>query len=179
VIIIFKKSRYLFNIKDIIYNIQNTLLFLMLLAVAVLQFGEVILRYILHTSLMGIEEILIFPTIWLFFLGSANASLEHTQINAKVIELFLKPPKMIKIYKIIVAVLCFIIDCWMTYWAYKYFQYSIRIHRLSGFFYIPLVYAEVAVFIGLLLMGIYTFLEIIYYFKGFMHEFNLAGTPHL
>jgi TRAP-type C4-dicarboxylate transport system permease small subunit len=172
VIIIFKKSQYLINIKEMIHNIQNKLLFLFLSGVTVLECMEVFLRYVVKKPLMGIEEILIFPTVWLFFLGSANASLERGQITASVIEMFLKSPKLIKIYKIMVAVFSLIIDCWLTYGAYKYFQHLIRVNKLSGTLYIPLVYGESAVFIGFLLMGIYTAMDIIYYCNKPVHEFK-------
>jgi len=174
VIIIFKKCWYLFNIiKEKTPNIQGGLLVLILLSLAGLEFTEVILRYILHKPLIAIEEILIFPTVWCFFWGSANASLERNQINAKIFETFLKSPKAIKIYKIIMTITCFIIDCCIIYHAYKYFKHSIRIHKLSPNLFIPLMYAESAVFIGFLLMGIYTFVEIICYIKEPVHEFKI------
>ena len=35
---------------------------------------EVFARYVLKSSLMGIEELMLFPIIWLYMLGGANAS---------------------------------------------------------------------------------------------------------
>jgi len=108
----------------------------------------------------------------LYFLGSANASLERNQLKAPVIDLYLKSPKMVKIFRIIMSITSFIINCWLTYWAYQYFQYSVRVHKLSASLYIPLVYAESAVFIGFLLMSIYIFFEIIYYIKRPINKFQ-------
>ena len=68
-------------IEEKAYKIQGVLLFITLLGIAILVFIQVILRYVLHHPLMGIEELLLFPTIWLYFLGSANASVEHTHIT--------------------------------------------------------------------------------------------------
>jgi len=112
----------------------------------------------------------------LYFLGSANASVEHTQIKAQVIEIFLKTPVSLKISRIIMGLFSFCVDCWLTYWAYQYFQYSIRVHKLSATLYIPMVIAESAVFIGFLLMGIYVFLETIDYIVKPLSEFKLDGN---
>lgn len=171
-VIVLKKGWYLINVGEKIHNIQGILLFSILLSITVLEFIQVILRYVFHSSLLGIEEILLFPAIWLYFLGSANASLERNQLKAPVIDLYLKSPKMVKIFRIIMSVTSFIINCWLTYWAYQYFQYSVRVHKLSASLYIPLVYAESAVFIGFLLMSIYIFLEIIYYIKRPINKFQ-------
>jgi len=159
-----------------VYNVQGVLLFIILLGIAFLVFIQVILRYVLHHPLMGIEELLLFPTIWLFFLGNANASLERTQIKAPVIDAFIKAPKTIKIFRIIMVLISFIINCWLTYWAYQYFLYSIRVHKLSSSLYIPLVYAESLVFIGFFLMCIYTFTEIMDDIIKPLSEYKLAGN---
>ena len=144
---ILKTCRKVNNIGENIHKAQGFLLSIILLGVAILVFIQVILRYVLHYSLMGIEELLLFPAIWLYFLGNANAALERNQIKAPVIDVFLKSPKTIKIFKILITVTSFIINFWLTYWAYQYFQYSVRVHKISAILYIPLVYAESAVFI--------------------------------
>jgi len=155
------------------YKIQGVLLFITLLGIAVLVFIQVILRYVLHHPLMGIEELLLFPTIWLYFLGSANASVEHTQIKAQVIDIFLKTRTSLKISRIIMGVVSFGINCWLTYWAYQYFLYSNRVQKISATLYIPMVYAESAVFIGFFLMAIYVFFETIDYIFKPLSEFKL------
>lgn len=177
VVIILKKWQKINNvIGEKIYNVQGFLLFITLLGIAILVFIQVILRYVLHHPLMGIEELLLFPTIWLFFLGSANASLERSQIKAQVIDIFLKSPMAVKVFRIIMGVASLGIDCWLTYWAYKYFLYSIRVHKLSSTLYIPLVYAECAVFIGFFLMGIYIFIETVDYIIKPLSEFELNSN---
>ncbi|MGW8195671.1 MAG: TRAP transporter small permease subunit, partial [Desulforhopalus sp.] len=50
--------------------------------VAAMEFYQVVMRYILEIPVMGLEELLVYPTLWLYFLGSVNASREDTQIKA-------------------------------------------------------------------------------------------------
>lgn len=159
-------------IENIVYRIQGFLLFIILSSIAILVFIQVILRYVLHHPLMGIEELLLFPTIWLYFLGSANASVERTQLKAQVSDIFLKSPLMVKVSRIAMSIVSLCINCWLAYWAYQYFQYSARVHKLSATLYIPLVYAESALFIGFLLMGIYVFFEALEYIFKPLSEFK-------
>lgn len=142
-------------------NIQQVVLFLLLLGIAILVFIQVILRYVLNSPLMGIEELLLFPTIWLYTIGNANSALERNLLSAPVIYSFIKDPKKYKITKIITGLTSFIISCWLTYWAYHYLRYSVRVQKLSSSLYIPLVYAESFFFIGFLLMSVYIFIEVI------------------
>jgi len=158
------------------YNIQGVSLFIILGGIAFLVFIQVLLRYVFHHPLMGIEELLLFPTIWLYFLGNVNASLERTQLKAPVLEVFIKAPKTIKIFRIIMSLTSFIINCWLTYWAYQYFLYSIRVHKLSSSLYIPLIYAECLVFIGFLLVCIYIFTEIMDDIIKPLSEYKLDGN---
>ena len=45
---------------------------------------EVFARYVLKSSLMGIEELMLFPIIWLYMLGGANASYEKSHIECGI-----------------------------------------------------------------------------------------------
>ena len=58
--------------------------------VALMEFYQVLMRYVFEIPVMGLEEILVYPTLWLYFLGSVNASREDTQIKANVLDVFLK-----------------------------------------------------------------------------------------
>ncbi|WP_372830749.1 TRAP transporter small permease subunit, partial [Pontibacterium sp.] len=57
--------------------------------VAIGQFVQVITRYVLEIPVMGLEESLLYPTMWLYLLGAVNASRENTHIRANVLEIFL------------------------------------------------------------------------------------------
>jgi len=53
------------------------------------QFVQVITRYVLQVPVMGLEETMLYPTLWLYILGAVNASRENTHIRANVLEIFL------------------------------------------------------------------------------------------
>ncbi len=123
--------------------------------VAAMEFYQVIMRYVLELPVMGLEELLVYPTLWLYFLGSVNASREDTQIKANVLDVFLKTDRAKLIVRVIADLLSVIVASWLTFWAFDYFRYALRVWKESPTLYIPTFYAESALFIGLVLMTFY------------------------
>lgn len=123
--------------------------------VAAMEFYQVVMRYILEIPVMGLEELLVYPTLWLYFLGSVNASREDTQIKANVLDVFLKTDRSKLTVRVIADLMSVIVSCWLTYWAWDYFRYALKVWKESPTLYIPTFYAECSVFIGLIMMTIY------------------------
>lgn len=123
--------------------------------VALMEFYQVLMRYVFEIPVMGLEEILVYPTLWLYFLGSVNASREDTQIKANVLDVFLKTGRSKLIVRIVADALSLIVALWLTYWAWDYLRYALRVWKESPTLYIPTIYAECAFFIGLVLMTTY------------------------
>ncbi len=123
--------------------------------VALMEFYQVLMRYVFEIPVMGLEEVLVYPTLWLYFLGSVNASREDTQIKANVLHVFMKTDRTKLIVRVIEDGMSLIVVLWLTYWAWDYFRYALRVWKESPTLYIPTFYAECAFFIGLLLMTVY------------------------
>ncbi|MDJ0621732.1 MAG: TRAP transporter small permease subunit [Desulfocapsaceae bacterium] len=120
--------------------------------VALMAFYQVVMRYIFEIPVMGLEEMMVYPTLWLYFLGSVNASREDTQIKANVLDVFLKTARAKLIVRVMADVMSVVVSAWLTYWAYDYFRYALRVWKESPTLYVPTFYAECSVFIGLVLM---------------------------
>jgi len=148
-------------------KVQHMLLFGLLVAISVMVFIQVLLRYVFKAPLMGIEELLLFPTVWLYFIGGMNASLERSQIVARVLEVFVKKDKAIYLIRTIASVLSLGVACWLTYWGYDFLKYSLRVDKVSPTLYIPTIYADALVFVGLVFMTFYTLLEIFHNYAIF------------
>ena len=137
------------------HAIENWMALVLMLAVTFLVFIQVILRYVLHHPLMGIEEMLLFPTIWLYFLGGAIASRERNHIECRVVTMYVRGTAL-HVANALKAAIALAIAVWLTYGVYGYFRYALRVGKESDMLYIPLVLGESALFIGLLLMSLYT-----------------------
>lgn len=134
---------------------------------------QVILRYVFKAPLMGIEELLLFPMVWLYMLGGVNASQTNTHIECGVLTVYVKKEKTMKLLMIIKALVSSIVGLWLLYWSYWFFVYSFTRWKLSDLLYIPMFYGESSVFIGVLLMVIYAIAQLIGYIKEYM---NLTRT---
>ncbi|TKF02581.1 TRAP transporter small permease [Vibrio kanaloae] len=137
------------------------LLTALIASVALMQFVQVVTRYIFEVPIMGLEESMVIPTIWLYMLGAVNASREDSQIRANVLEIFIKSERGHTILALVGEIISFIISSWLTYWAWDYVKYAWRVWKESPTLYIPTFYHECSVFIGLLLITLFIAIYIV------------------
>lgn len=128
----------------------------LIIIVALGQFVQVITRYVLQIPVMGLEETMAYPTLWLYMLGAVNASRENTHIRANVLEIFLKTDRQHTILAIVGEVISLIVGLWLLSWAWDFTRYAWRVWKESPTLYIPTFYSDVALVIGLALMMVYT-----------------------
>lgn len=140
----------------------------LLLIVAGAQCVQVFTRYILEIPVMGLEELLIYPTLWLYVLGSVNASREDSQIRANVLEIFLKTKRGHLRLAVLGEVLSIGIVGWLTYWGWDFFKYTLRVWKESPTLYIPTFYADCALFIGLVLMTLWTLASLVKHVRALL-----------
>ncbi|WP_417804246.1 TRAP transporter small permease [Thalassospira lucentensis] len=124
--------------------------------VALSQFVQVVTRYFLQVPVMGLEESILYPTLWLYILGAVNASREDTHIRANVLEIFLKTRRQHTILAIVGELVSLVVGLWLLYWAWDFTSYAWRVWKESPTLYIPTFYSDVALMIGIILMMIYT-----------------------
>lgn len=143
-----------------LFRIQGFVLFVLMFGVTVLVFAQVVMRYVLRMPLMGIEELTLFPAIWLYMLGGANASMERKHIECNVLSVYVTNPFALRVLDVAKSLISLGVCLWLTYWAFEYFQYSLRVWKTSNLLYIPLFFGESAIFISLVLMAFYTVVEL-------------------
>ena len=129
---------------------------LLIILVAGSQFIQVITRYVLEMPVMGLEEATLIPTLWLYMLGSVNASREDTQIRANVLDIFLKTDRAKAFLQAFADSISVIISIWLATWAWDYFSYVSRIGKSTPTLYIPTMIYESALIVGLVLMVTFT-----------------------
>lgn len=144
---------------SLLVNLQKFITVILVISVLTLVVGQVLLRYVFKAPLMGIEELLFFPTIWLYMLGGANASYERNHISCGILTLYIKKPLSMAKFNILKNTVSIIVGSWLLYWAYWLFTYSLKLWKTSDLLYIPTFFMESAPFIGLLLMVFYAIIE--------------------
>lgn len=134
----------------------KVLLTVLIGAVAIGQFVQVVTRYILEVPVMGLEETMLYPTIWLYILGAVNASREGSQIRANVLELFLTSTRAHALLAVIAEALSLVVGLWLMTWVWDFTRYSWRVWRESPTLYIPTFYADIALLAGMALMMLWS-----------------------
>ena len=128
---------------------------------------QVILRYVLKAPLMGIEELMLVPTIWVYMLGGANASYECSHIECGILTLYMKKERTICIFRLFKTGISMVLLIWLTYWGWKYLNYSLKLGKVSDLLYIPMVICEGAMFVGYTLMSIYAVRDVVNAVRNF------------
>lgn len=141
--------------------IQQWIVLALLVTIPLLVFAQVILRYVLNLPLMGIEELLLFPAIWLYFLGGSMASHARNHIDCGVLVLYIKKEKSLALFRLVRMALSVVIGCWATYWAFWFCSYSLSKWKESDLLYIPMFFGESAIFIGCALMVFFSVIELV------------------
>jgi TRAP-type C4-dicarboxylate transport system permease small subunit len=137
-------------------QIARWVLSLLIGLVAIAQFVQVFTRYVLQTPVMGLEEATMFPSLWLFMLGAANASRENSQIRANVLEIFIKTEAGHARLGVVTEIVSLAVSTWLAWWAWDFTRYSWRTWRESATLYWPTFWADIALFTGLALVIAFT-----------------------
>ncbi|WZL75061.1 TRAP transporter small permease [Clostridiaceae bacterium 35-E11] len=149
---------------------QKFVSFLLILFIPILVVIQVFLRYVFKAPLMGVEELLLFPTIWIYMIGGANASQERSHISCGILTLYIKKARSKQLFNIVKALLSLLISIWLLYWNYWFFIYSFTRWKLSDLLYIPMFLGESAMFIGVALMTVYTAVELFDHIKTYLKK---------
>ena len=150
---------------------------LLISTVAGFQFVQVITRYVFETPIMGLEEVAVIPTLWLYALGAVNASREDTQIRANVLEIFLSTERARHILLVVSESLSLVISIWLTSWAWDYFRYALRVGKETATLYLPTLIYESALFLGLAAMTAYVAWHLYGHIRALMRGGKELDTP--
>jgi len=124
---------------------------------------EVIMRYILHTSIIGIEELAAYVAFWLYMIGAAYGSYERSHIKAEVTHLIFKSQRKYSVARGVVSLVTFLIACSAIPWAYRYMEWGfLRQEQSSSTLFgttYPVVYIQSSIAVGLTLMAFYFLAE--------------------
>jgi len=142
-------------------------------------FSEVVLRE-LNLPLLGVEELAKLFAFWLYFIGIAYATYNHTHITAGINTTILKNPKKLLVSKVIVNFISLILCGYVITWGYEMIMWAIKEGGHSPLFFIPVIYFQISIFIGIVLMSFYFLVDFIRelraLLKGGSELWNIEGT---
>jgi TRAP-type C4-dicarboxylate transport system permease small subunit len=129
--------------------------------VGILIFVEVFLRYVMGSPLFGIEELILFIGMWLYFMGASYGAYERTHIKAELLNIWCKDEKKLTIIRTIASAITVALALILVSWAYPYFSWELARGGTSQALLLPKVWCQSAIFFGSLLMAMYFITELI------------------
>ncbi len=105
------------GILDSILTTHKVILFITGAIVALLMFGQVVMRYVFSMSVYGVEELAVFFAFWVYFIGLAYTSWDDYHISADLVPLMTKSERVRKFFKIFSKGASVIIAGFMAYLA--------------------------------------------------------------
>lgn len=149
-------------------HFMEVMLFLMSIALASMVFITVPVRYIMKSSIFGIEEVIMMMAIWIYYLGGAYGSYEQSHINADIMLHFIKNEKVIKVIKILKQIVAIVVFGAFAYWCIaKYLSWTISSGGQSMQLHIPNWLPISMMAISFVLMTLYEFFHLYRIFKPY------------
>lgn len=150
-------------------KVMNAIIIVCGCIMALTFFSVVILRYIFNADLFAYEEWLLAIAFWMFFMASAVASYRDTHITADILGIVLVNPTAVWWRTLIVKSIELIILAYLSYLGllmvledlgdYPRWQTTIALK-------IPFIVPRLGIFLGLLMMTVFTLLALIAHVKS-------------
>ena len=144
-------------------NIERAILIFLLLSLTATMFVQTVARYVIGKGFFAIEEFVGYFAVWVYFIGSAYAAYERTQVSAEIMGMIFKSERTLSIIKVIATAVTLVVAAVMTQWAYIFIHWSIKMGERTAVYQVPNVYFEIPILIGTLLMTIYILMELVDY----------------
>ena len=136
---------------------------------------QVVLRAF-NMPLFGIEELLNFPTIWIYFIGGACAAFTNSHIECGIIKAVSKNPRLVLVAELVSSLIATGLGIYVLKWAVEYSQYCLQISKTSPVLKIPMPLGEMVILIGLSLMALYSVAKTIALIAGFKQKWQEGET---
>lgn len=115
----------------------------------------VIIRYFTPINFIGFEEIVILLVVWLYFIGSANASREKSHIAADMMELFVKKESVRQRIKLFSQIVGFAVLVIMLYLSIDYLKFNAEYNTRTIIYRWPMYIYHASLVMGFILMLFY------------------------
>lgn len=119
-------------------------------------FIGVIMRYFMHMSMSGLEELIAMCAMWSYFIGTGSVSMSDDHISADILSFIIKNQRILRRLKTVSWVLRAILSIIFFGFAISFINDSIELVTRTPQFKIPYYYSYFSVVYGAFIMCVYT-----------------------
>lgn len=150
-----KRRKLILNFLEKYQEVQMTISGLLLVFIALFVTFQVLMRYVFHKSILGLDEFITFVMVWLYMIGGANASAKDSHVECGLAKLVIKNPVKLAAFNIGKRLLTVVVNIKLLQMTYGFFEYSLSVKKYSPNFHLSISFAQCAIFCGLCLMLIF------------------------
>jgi len=140
--------------------LQKIIMIVTSISILALVLIQVLLRYVFVKPLMGVEELATMVGFWLYFMGASWGTADRSHIKADLMQAAIKDPRKLIWVKVVISAACVILTAMMIYWGWGYTVWGYTKRQLSPTLMIPMIYSQVSIFVGAILMFFYFCVEL-------------------
>lgn len=140
----------------LLLKVESMIMIISSILAAGIVFVGVVMRYVLKMNFFGQEEILCVVAMWLYWFGGVYGSFEGSHIKGDMLSTVFKSPRSKKIIELVIQGVSFVVILVFCIWGFEYMSFNLKFHAVSTGLKIPLVYSQLPLLIGFLLMELYT-----------------------
>lgn len=155
-------------------TLQQTIMVISSLLIVVGLGITVVLRYVFQTGLQGLEELIIIPAFWMYFIGAAYATQNKEHITADIVSVYIKSERIHLWLGLVVSLINFGLISIFAYWSLQFIQWSINSGARANVWDYPLYVPQSAILVGFVLMTFYTLLQVLKKINELYRYKNLA-----
>jgi TRAP-type C4-dicarboxylate transport system permease small subunit len=159
-----------------IVNLQRWFIIFAGCIITILVFIEVMLRYVFASPLFGVEELIVFIAMWLYFIGASYGAYERSHIKADLIQIWFKTPKSLAMIHTVNCLITVILSMILVSWTYPYILWSLKKGGVTQALLLPRVYSQSAIFVASILMMVYFFVEFMDHLRRFLSKDASSDT---
>lgn len=96
------------------------------------------MRYILAKDFYGQEELVLMIAFWMYFIGSAVATREGSQVSADLVSTLLRSERQKAVLVLIRTIITTLLFGLLTKWAWDYFLWSLQLRPTTAVYKLPM-----------------------------------------
>lgn len=142
-------------------RLQRLVMFTVSMGFTILVALQVILRYFMDVPLYWVEETAVYLAVWLYFIGASYGAYARSHISASLMEVVLPAGRVRDAIAIVANLLTAGLSVWVCVWMFGYFSWSLERMPRSVTLDIAMFWVHAAGIVGLTLMTLYFFIELL------------------
>jgi len=143
-----KRRVYKFLSLHTIVKGEETTLVVTGILVTMAIFVQILLRYVFHSPLFGIEELTLIVVSWFYFIGASYSVHEGSYIMADILPLVVKNQLLLQRFKVACLLLGMVGAAILCYVAVEYCHWAAGAHAVTPTFMLSTNYATASVVVG-------------------------------